>query len=76
MAVERQKYLFIFRGSGGEHRTVRHDCRPGDAELLARRMARIVARAMRCEQVECIWMGPDSRGIPAKIRKEIADDAV
>lgn len=76
MAAERQRYIFLFRGSDGEHRIVRHECRPGDAEFQARRMARLVAQKMGCERVECIWMGPDSRGIPDKIRKEIANDAV
>lgn len=74
MAAERQRYLFLFRGSGGEHRIVRHDCRPGDAEIQARRMARLVAREMRCDRVECIWMGPARGQIPAEIRREIGHE--
>lgn len=68
--TERQGYLFVYRLGGGEVVKVRHPCRAGDAEALARRIARTVGRKHGTDEVRCVWMGPGEE-IPEKIRREL-----
>ena len=68
---ERIKYKFLFRCPGEDPVMVIHDTRPGDAEICARKMARIVAKKQGWAEAACVWMGPAEQRIPEAVREEL-----
>ena len=66
----KQTYRFIYRTECGEYVDVRHGCRPGDAENMARRLAREVARRLGESTVTCIWMRPEEIPLTRKLIEE------
>ena len=74
--MEKQKYKFLFRIPGSDPVMVIHETRPGDAEICARKAAKLVAKKVGAESVECVWKGPADEKIPEKIREEIRKERV
>lgn len=64
-------YRFIFRTGSGETCEVKHDCRPGDAENCARKMARLVGKKLKEEEVICIWAKPADWKVPPELTMEV-----
>lgn len=69
--MERIKYKFLFRCAGEDPVIVAREIRPGDAEYTAKKLARLVAKRLGAETVECVWYGPADEKIPERIRKEL-----
>lgn len=67
----KQTYRFIYRTECGEYVDVRQACRPGDAENLARRIAKIVAKRLGEHTVTCIWMKPEDVALTKEFRREV-----
>lgn len=66
-----QNYRFIYRTEAGDLVDVRHGCRPGDAENLARRIAKVVAKRFGEDMVTCIWMRPAEKRLPPQFIREV-----
>lgn len=73
---EKQKYKFLFRCPGEEPVIVIHETKPGDAEVCARKMAKLVAKKEGWSEAVCVWMGPEDRKIPEPIREELRRERV
>lgn len=67
----KQTYRFIYRTECGEYVDVRRECRPGDAENLARRIAKEVAKRLGESTVTCIWMRPEEVALSREFRREV-----
>ena len=70
-----QKYKYLFRLDGGEMVLVPHATRPGDADVCARKLAKLVAKRERVTEAVCVWKGPEDERIPEEIREEIRKGA-
>lgn len=73
---EEQAYRFLFRAPGEGTVQVKRDTKPGEAEALARRMAKRVAKKLRAAEVVCVWMGPEDVPVPSEIIREIRRERV
>ena len=76
MAKGKQKYKFLFRCAGEEPVIVIHETKPGDAEVCARKMAKLVAKKEGWSEAVCVWMGPEEKKIPEPIREELRRERV
>lgn len=66
-----KQYRFIFRTECGEIVEIQRECRPGDAETWARKIAQIVAKRLGGSVVTCIWMKPAEEKLPKQFRMEV-----
>ena len=53
-----------------------HATMPGDAEVCARKMAKLVAKKEGWSEAVCVWKGPADERIPEPIREEIRRERV
>ncbi len=74
--MEKIRYKFLFRCAGEDPVLVIHAMRPGDAQICARKMARIVAKKQGWPEASCVWMGPEDEKIPEAVRAEIRRERV
>lgn len=63
-------YRFIFRYDGELGQVVR-ECRPGQADTLARDLARRIGKEYRAEDVTCVWKGPAGSSLPWRMTTEL-----
>ena len=69
--MEKVRYKFLFVCPGAEPVLVFRETRAGDAENVARSIAKPVAKKLHAEEAVCVWMGPAGTKIPSRVRKEI-----
>jgi len=66
---QRHRFIFLYDGEVGQ---VFADCRPGDAERIARQLAREVAAKYHAADVRCVWHGAEDDPVPRKLLSEVS----